>query len=41
MPTTEKQNKYTQTTHIKEDLNQTNKPQLHFNIKNEIAKVKI
>ena len=41
MPTTEKQNKDTQTAYIKEDLNQTNKPQLPFNIKNEIAKLKI
>ena len=41
MPTTEKHDKETQTEHIKEDLNQTNKPQLPFNIKNEIAELKI
>lgn len=38
MPTTEKQNKDTQCTHIKDDLNQTNKPRLPFNIKNKIEK---
>ena len=38
MPSTEKQDKNTQTAHVKEDLNQANKPQLPFNIKTEIAK---
>ena len=41
MPATEKHNKYTQCTHIKEHLNQTNKPQLPSNIRNEIEKWKI
>ena len=41
MHTTEKHNKDTQTAHIKEDLNQTNKLRLPFNIKNEIDKLKI
>jgi len=40
MPATEKHNKDTQTAHIKEYLIQTRKPQLPFNIKNEIEKIK-
>ena len=41
MPKTEKQDKNTQIAHVKEDLNQTNKGHLPFNIKAEIEKLKI
>ena len=41
LPSTKKQDKNVQTTFVKEDLIQTNKAQLPFNIKTEIAKLKI
>lgn len=41
MPSIEQKDKKTQTANVEEDLNQTNKPQLPFNIKTEISKLKI
>ena len=41
MPNTKKEDKNIQTTFLKEDLIQSSKTQLPFNIKTEIAKLKI